>query len=196
MIAFAGSVSASERSREAGSTDAADVSAPADVAMSYQRIDATSAMVTIGGQSTRVSVNGAVQLDEAIEAYGSIDRMQFELSQANVPSTVAVDGARMYANGATGFYADLMGTNGPRPEPRTISELKAVTPWTDQVVDGVTVITFVNGAVITDDSASFSQPEWIRHQAEVASKVDENGFRIYATGAVFQEPLYSQQESQ
>jgi hypothetical protein len=102
----------------------------------------------------------------------------------------------MYANGATGFFADLLGSGSPKPQPRTIDELKAVTPWTDQVVDGVTVVSFVNGAVITDNSVSFSQPEWIRHRAEVASKVNENGIRSYADGAVFQEPLYQQQESQ
>ena len=54
VIAFAGSVSASERSREAGTSDDADVSRPADAAMNFTRIDETSVMVNIDGQCHRL----------------------------------------------------------------------------------------------------------------------------------------------
>jgi hypothetical protein len=54
----------------------------------------------------------------------------------------------------------------------------------------------VNGAVLTDNSESFSQPEWVTHRNQIASKVTEYGVRLYADGAVYQEPLVQPKESQ
>jgi hypothetical protein len=125
-----------------------------------------------------------------------MDRMQFEAAQANVPSSVGPDGTRFYANGATGFFSDLLGSNMPKPAPRTIAEMKAVTPFLEQVIDGVTVVAFANGAVLTDKSAAFNVPEWVTHRNQIASKVDEHGVRFYADGAVYQEPLVQPKESQ
>jgi hypothetical protein len=197
-LAVAGMASASERNRGAidfaAKTDgvAASAAAPAD----FQQIDGSTLLVTRNGQDFKMHANGAVYYDEVIEAFGSVERMNFEAGITNVASTLGSDGTRLYANGATGFFADLLGTSMPKPALRTVAEFKEVTPWAEKVVDGVTVVAFANGVVLTDESVAYSQPIWVSHRERVPFKIDENGVRFYADGAVFLEPAFQPKESQ
>lgn len=195
---FAGVASATERSREAaaGTPDEASAAAPAVAPTIIERIENGVALVSLNGQEMLLRADGSVSYDEAMEVYGSVDRMTFESHMADVPSTLGSDGARLYANGATGYFSDLLGSNDPKPYPSTVDGLKATTPWVEKVVDGVTVMAFVNNAVINDSSVSFGQPIWASHREMVPNKVDENGVRRYATNAVFVEPAFQPSDTQ
>jgi hypothetical protein len=50
--------------------------------------------------------------------------------------------------------------------------------------------------VFAAESDRFMTPPWVAHRDNVANVVDENGRRIYADGAVFQEPLVQPTEGQ
>ena len=94
---------------------------------------------------------------------------------------------------------DLIGSDRTKSAalPTTVAELKKVKPWVEKTVDGVTSIVFFDNTIVPDTSVSFGQPEWLQHRVQVASKIDENGVRIYADNAIFpDEPLFQSKDSQ
>lgn len=195
-MAVAGAASASERTRDTMSTIPGSDGAVAERYTNVRMSGDGLAIATVNGQDVTVRADGSVLHDEVIELYGSVDRFLFENATANVPSTQNAYGTRLFADGSTGYYADLLGTDRPEPPAANVEELKQVRQWGERIVEGVSVIAFADGSVLYDPSVNFTVPAWVSHRDAVPNRLNENGVRVYADGAVFMEPAYQPGDTQ
>jgi hypothetical protein len=181
---FVGAAFAGERSRGTSGAvvvtgDTGTVTAPV-----IHEIAPGVAKISSGGFERTVRADGSIQLSESIQEYGTLDRYNFEMGVLNSAMATTRDGSRMYANGAVGFFKDLLGSNPPAlPEVVTAEEFKSVMAWTEMMVESKSVVVFANGAVFNDGSLS-AEPEWSRHAQSVPSSSDGSS-AVYADGTVF-----------
>lgn len=176
-VAFAG-----ERSRGTSGDSVTGGTADA-VAPVIQEIAPGVARMSVGGIELTAVADGAVRLSDVVAEHGSLQRFLFNSAVINSAMINGGNGA-MFANGAVGMYADLLGPNPPvSPIITTAEQYKSVQGWTEMVVGTSTIIMFQDGAVFNDGSLS-SEPAWSRHASVVPSAVFGTG-AIFADGATF-----------
>jgi hypothetical protein len=105
-------------------------------------------VTTPSGDSLMIRADGSIVLDDVLTAYGSTERYLGELAMQSVPSAEAPDGARVYANGAIGWFRDLVGSSGPQPPLRTIEDHQKDVPWIEAGSEGARMVIFADGAVM------------------------------------------------
>lgn len=182
-FSFVGAAFAGERSRGT-SGDAVAGGVAAAVAPDFREIAPGVGKMSSGGFELTVRADGSVLLSEVVEEYGSLERFKFEMAVGPTAMTSTASGARMYANGAVGFFRDLLGSNPPvSPVITTAEEYKSVMGWTEMAVGSELVVLFANGAIFNDGSLA-SEPEWSRHARTVASSYNGSD-PVFADGAVF-----------
>jgi hypothetical protein len=182
-FSVAGAAFAGERSR--GSNGDSVTGATTDaVAPVTQEIAPGVVQMSVGGLELTARADGSVLLSEVVAEYGSVERYMFDAAVINSMGSRDGNGGMVFANGAVGLYADVLGPNSPvQPLITTAEEYKSVMGWTEMVVGADTVVMFVNGAVFNDGSLS-SEPAWARHLSSVPN-VPMGSDAVFADGAVF-----------
>lgn len=189
-VGFTGLVSASERDRESAGARESKTAVSADVSTrggDFKLISPGVGVGTVNGQQMQVRADGAITQADVEKQHGSLDRARFEATQRNVPFVVSGEGTKLYANGAMGNFADVLGplvaeAQKQESKPLTVDDLKAQYPWIEGTHAGQTQLAFANGAVLNDPSMMVTPQA--QHRNQIPSVV-QNGVRIFADGATF-----------